>query len=84
MRRKSLLCSPAPLPPCSSAPLQPSKNFGDLLDTVPVGVENMDFGARFDSGEQALIVGYGGVNDDQFAPLPTLVGSGARAIFFLG
>ena len=60
------------------------KDFIDLLDTIPVGVKDMDKGGRFDSGSETLIVGYGGVNDDQFAPLPTLVGSGAQAIFFLG
>ena len=84
MRRKSLLCTPAPLHPRSSAPLQPSENFGDLLDTVPVGVEDMDFAVRTDSRSEDLPLVNMGVNDDQFAPQPTLVGCGARAIFFLG
>ncbi|KOR33624.1 hypothetical protein AM228_28765 [Planktothricoides sp. SR001] len=60
------------------------KDFIDLLDTIPVGVKDMDKGGRFDSGGEDLPLVNVGVNDDQFAPLPTLVGSGARAIFFLG
>jgi len=53
-----------------------------LGDAVAVGVEDVDFRLRGDAGEKGLIVGYRGVNDDQFtAPLCTLVHSGAGAIF---
>jgi hypothetical protein len=40
------------------------EDFGDLSDAVAVGVEDVDFGVGGDAGQQGLIVGYGGVNDD--------------------
>ena len=50
------------------------EEFGDLLDTVPIGVEDVDLGARFDSGDQALIVFNCGVDYQELIGLLTKVG----------
>ena len=59
------------------------KDFGDLVYPVFLGMKYDQFAVRADSSGEDLPLVNIGVNDDQFAPLPTLVGSGARAIFFL-
>jgi len=49
------------------------EDFGDLLNTIPVLVEDMDFGVGLNSGDQALIVFYLGVDDQELIVLTTLV-----------
>ncbi len=49
------------------------KDFGDLLDAIPVFVQDMDFGVGGNAGKQALVVCNCGVDEQELIVLLTLV-----------